>query len=154
MSGAPGVSSAVENQRPISGRTPSVVRTPWLAVNVRTSSGSPWPVTVAVARRAPDADVLEGLSVVRVGQEDGVGEVGLVDAADRVDDPDERVGIGIGQRFDEHAVDDAEDRRGGADAERERQDGRGGEAGLLPQHARRVAKVLPEIGEQKSARRS
>ena len=49
VSGAPGRSSAAENQRPISGRTPSVVSTPRLAVSARTSSGSPLPVIVAVA---------------------------------------------------------------------------------------------------------
>ncbi len=93
-------------------------------------------IAVASDRRrfagAPDPYVFKGLSVVRVGRIDHVVEVRLIDAADRVDDPNQRVRIGIGQRVDEHAVHDAENRRGGADAERERDDRRGGEARLLP----------------------
>ena len=70
-----------------------------------------------------------------------------------MDDADQGVGIGIWQWVDENGVDDAEDCRGGADAERERHDCRGDEAGFLPYHARRVAHVLPEIDEQKPSGR-
>ncbi len=41
-----------------------------------------------------------------------------------------------------------------ADAERERQDRRGREARLLPQHSHRVAQILPDIAEQKAMGRS
>ena len=63
---------------------------------------------------------------------------------------DQPLGLVERQRLQQHAVDHAEDRGGGADAERQRQDGRGREGGLLPERARGVAQVLPEIAQQVS----
>jgi hypothetical protein len=63
------------------------------------------------------------------------------------------LGLAEGQRPQRDAVDDAEDGGGGADAERDREDRRGGEAGLLAQHARAVAQVLEQMaGESDAAR--
>ncbi len=55
-------------------------------------------------------------------------------------DHDQPIGIAIRQRPQQHAVDDAEDRRRGADAERERQRARDGEALAAQQAARGNAK--------------
>ena len=41
--------------------------------------------------------------------------------------------VGIRQPLEQDGIDRAEDGRGGADAERQRQDGERGEAGVLPQ---------------------
>ena len=60
----------------------------------------------------------------------------------RVAQVDEPVAVAVGQRLEQHAADDAEDRRVGADAERQREDDDGGEAGAVSQRAQRV----PEIG--------
>ena len=59
-------------------------------------------------------------------------------------------GLGIRQRPQQHAVDDAEDRAGGADAERERQDGDEREAGRareLPDRVARVANHVDDMSE-------
>ena len=64
-------------------------------------------------------------------------------------DADQALGLMERQRLQQHAVHHAEDRRIGADPQREREGGQRREAGLLPQHARGVAQILPEIGEQK-----
>ena len=55
--------------------------------------------------------------------------------------PDDPIGIRVGKRPQQHAVDDAEDRRGGADAEAEREDGDEGEALGPDEHADAVAQV-------------
>ena len=55
---------------------------------------------------------------------------------------DERVAVRVGQRLEQHAVDDAEDRRVGADAERHRHDDDEGEAGVAAKGADPVAHVL------------
>ena len=55
---------------------------------------------------------------------------------------DEAPGIGIGKWREEHALDDAEDRGVGADAEGERRDGRQREAGALRESPERVLEVL------------
>ena len=54
----------------------------------------------------------------------------------------EPVRVSVRKRFKQHAVDDAEDGRVRADAERQRQTAIYGEAGLLHQHSRAVAQVL------------
>ena len=56
------------------------------------------------------------------------------------------------QRPQQHRVDDAEDRGVGADAEREREDGGRGEAGILAQHAHGVDEVLAQRVERTAAR--
>jgi hypothetical protein len=45
---------------------------------------------------APDAQILKRLSILRICQVDRVGEVRLIDAADRMDDPNQRVRFGVG----------------------------------------------------------
>jgi len=51
-----------------------------------------------------------------------------------------------------HGVEQLKDRRIGADAERERQDGNDGEAGIHAQQARAVTKIAPDAGEERLAR--
>ena len=55
---------------------------------------------------------------------------------------DETVRVREGQRLEEHGVEDAEDGGGRADAERERKDGGGGEAGAVTELAECVTKRL------------
>ena len=59
-----------------------------------------------------------------------------------VEQLDEAARLPVGQRPQQHAVDDGEDRRIRADAERQRQRGDGREAGLTAEHARGVPDVL------------
>ena len=59
----------------------------------------------------------------------------------------ERVGLRVGERTQQHAVDDAEDRAAGADAERQRQDGDDREARSPRQLAQRVAGVAQYVGK-------
>jgi hypothetical protein len=58
---------------------------------------------------------------------------------------DDAVGVRIGKLLEQRRVDDGKDRRRRADAERERCDGGGGEAGRAPQSANGVANVAPEL---------
>ena len=64
------------------------------------------------------------------------------------------VGFVEGEAADQHGVHDREHGVVHADAERERQHGSHGEGGLLAQHARRVAQVLPEIPDERAMRGS
>ena len=64
----------------------------------------------------------------------------VLDVVDR----DQALGLGIGQRPQQGGVDHAEDRRRGADAEREHQHDGQGEARGLPQPAQPVADVLQQ----------
>jgi hypothetical protein len=57
-------------------------------------------------------------------------------------DVDQLIGPVVGLRAEEHCVDDGEDRRIGADAERQDSDGDGGESGRLVEAAEGVAEVL------------
>ena len=50
----------------------------------------------------------------------------------------------VGKRLKQHAVDDAEHRRRGADAERKRQDGEDGEPGTARQRPPCVAQILDQ----------
>ena len=50
----------------------------------------------------------------------------------RVPQRDEPIGIGVRQRPQQHGIDDREDGRARADAEREHEDGDGGESGTQP----------------------
>ena len=64
-------------------------------------------------------------------------------------EPDDPIGIGVGQRTEQHAVDDAEDRRCGADAETERQDRNNGE-GLGPEkQAHAVTHIAKKVFEER-----
>jgi hypothetical protein len=57
---------------------------------------------------------------------------------------DEPVRLRIGQRAQQHAVDDREDGGVGADAQRQRQHRDGGEAGAARELPRPVPQVLPQ----------
>ncbi len=89
--------------------------------------------------------------MVHVRTVDHIGEVRLANATNHVDDADERVGILVGIRFEDHAVHDAEHRDRAADAESQRQHGRGSETARLRQSAPGLAEVLPCIDEKRSA---
>ena len=54
----------------------------------------------------------------------------------------------IRQRLEQHAFDNAEDGGGGADAERECENGDGGEAWTLAEHAQAVANSLHQIFDE------
>ena len=64
---------------------------------------------------------------------------GSVDRLPQVDQP---IAVTVGQRLEQHAADDAEDRRVGADAERQRDHDHGGERGAVSQRAQGV----PDVG--------
>src|SRR6185295_8608719 len=68
-------------------------------------------------------------------------------------DRDEPSGILVGQRPQQHAVDDAEDRAGRADAECEGDHGRGRDAGVASQHTRGVAEIAEEVLDATGATR-
>ena len=105
-------------------------------------------------KRKPDADVFERPVLVGVREVHRHGQTEI--AGDRrqtfgaggaVPDRDQIVGPGIGEWFEEDGVDDAEDRRVRADADRERQQGRCREGGAPPQGPRTVSKVAGEVVE-------
>ncbi len=74
----------------------------------------------------------------------GEADRGLSDSRICVVDVKQRPGIRVRQRPQEHRVHHAEDRRVGADAERERKDGGDGEGRLPEERSRAVFEVLPE----------
>ena len=57
---------------------------------------------------------------------------------------DEAIGVGVGERLQQHAVDDAEDRGDGAEAERQRERGDDQETRLFQQQAASVADIVNE----------
>ena len=59
--------------------------------------------------------------------------------------------IPVGQRPQQHAVDEAEDGAGGADAEREHGNRDGREQRVVPQRAKRVSKILSHGIDPRSA---
>jgi hypothetical protein len=71
----------------------------------------------------------------------------LVDE-DRVHDA---VRVGVGEGVEQHGVDEREHCGGGADAEGERENGDGGEAGIAAQSAEAVADVAAELVEEAHA---
>ena len=56
------------------------------------------------------------------------------------------IGADVGKGIDQDAIDDAEDRAGGADPERQREDGRQGKPGPAAQFTRRVAAIADQCG--------
>ena len=56
-----------------------------------------------------------------------------------------RSGVGIGERLEQHGVDDGEDGGVGSDAEGQGGDGCDGEGWIREEHAEGVAEVMPEI---------
>ena len=147
----PGVSSAALNSRPRIGCTRKRGRVASLTDSTSTCSGSPRPVSeTSLVSHAPTA--FERPLVVEIGE---IGGRAVVPASvgHGVEQAHQPIGFVEGQRLQQHAVDDAEDRGRGADAKREGEDGRGREARLLPEHARGVAQVLPEVGDPLPRRR-
>ncbi len=57
----------------------------------------------------------------------------------------------VGQRLEEHRIDDGENSRSGADAQRERDDRRRSDGGRATQRPQRVANVLPENVDEREA---
>jgi hypothetical protein len=60
-------------------------------------------------------------------------------------DLDDLIGIAVGKRFEQDAVDEAENRAGRADAERQRRDCHQREARIAPQAAPAVSQILQEF---------
>ena len=94
----------------------------------------------------PGADRLECLLVVAIGEIRGRTLVhGLqVRSGPAMEQAHQSLWIMKGQWLQQHAVDHAENRRRGADPERQRQDGGRGEARLLSECPCGVAEVLPD----------
>src|SRR5687768_2569075 len=63
------------------------------------------------------------------------------DGGTRVLYADESLGVGVWERLEQDGVDDREDRRGAADAEGEREDGRRGERRLPQETSRGVSQM-------------
>ena len=76
----------------------------------------------------------------------------LADARDAVPHDHQAIGFAVRQRPQQHRVDDAEDGRVDADAERQRRDGDEGEAGLAQQRADAVAEVEGHRGKTSTTR--
>ncbi len=93
------------------------------------------------------AESREAVRIARVGDDVGPGDAGLVVAADlralnRVGEDDQLFGMREGKRAQEHAFDDGEDGRGGADAESQHENGSQREAGRLGEMADGDLQVL------------
>ena len=89
--------------------------------------------------------------VVQLG--DGDAEVRLTRKRRLVLDQHEAITVGIGERFEQHTVDHAEDCGVGADPEAERDDRKNGEARALTKSANAVLHVLDEVLEPAHAAR-
>jgi len=118
-------------------------------------------VAAQAFRRAP----IHERDVIRSGGCDAGKDIGMLrdlsDLAGGVDAPGaarlignadlrrgERLHIVVREGIDEHAVGDAVDRGGGADAEGEREDGSDGEAGCAAQLTDGVAQICNETGDE------
>ncbi len=98
--------------------------------------------------REPEADVLEHAILVPVREVLGIGHGILVVVSTPVPDAHQLVLILEGKRFQEHAIDDAENGRRRADPEREREDSHGREPGSLAEHARANPHIPTELLEE------
>src|SRR6185503_3210789 len=74
-----------------------------------------------------------------------IGEVALRKKIDRLEDSQKARRVAIGERLQERRVHESEEGDAGAGAERDREDGGGGEARMLAQLSDRVAAVLKEV---------
>src|SRR5882724_7153104 len=97
------------------------------------------------AEPADGSDLLKRLVLRLVVEEVGGGEGPLLQTGLGFPEPDELVGLGIGQCPQEDRVDDAEDSGVRADTQSQRKDGDGGESTALEQHAEAKLDVLAEI---------
>ncbi len=100
-------------------------------------------------RAIPRPDVFEHPLVVAIGEirRGTLIHDGEVQARPAVIQADEPLRLVEGQRLQQHAVDHAEDRGVGADADRQREKGHGAERRAAPQRAQRVAEVARQAGE-------
>ena len=97
-------------------------------------------------RRTHHSEVLEGPRPLAPGDEVGGGDhVAAGAAAIGLPDGDEAIRVAIWQRLQHHGAHDAEHGRGRADAERQRQERRRGEARRAPQHAKAMTNVAQRI---------
>ena len=72
--------------------------------------------------------------------------LGQIDPGGLVPDADQLIGVGIGQRLQQYAVDHAEDDGIGADADRQRDERDGGEEGRARQSAENLLELIAEVG--------
>ncbi len=91
---------------------------------------------------APPGESLEHLAVIAQRRVEGVREHVADVAAVHVGEP---FGVRDREPLQQRGIDEAEHRGVGADAQREGEHRRRGEAGLLTQHPDRIAHILPEI---------
>ena len=91
-------------------------------------------------------EVLEDPVLLAEVEEVGIGELRGVRAAPTIHGTErhDTVGVGKRQRAQDDRIDDRKDGGGGADSERQRERGRGGEAFRSPEPAKGVPKILRE----------
>ena len=106
-------------------------------------------ITLSEDRRLADAVGAERVERILQPREihviaEGVERLGDAGALVAVVEGDETVGLGVGQRTEQHRLHHGEHGHVGADAEREREDGGEGEPGLAGEPADGVAEVVEE----------
>ena len=152
VGGAPGALSSARNVRPSALSAPRTWKKLEVTNAERSCSGSPSPdsATVPVAQmRAELGARRAAFAQVRADPDRRAARAGI---RSRPVEPDEHepVGVAIRQRLEQHRAHDAEDRGVRADAERERDDHDGGEAGGRPETAPGVAEIEQERIEARS----
>ena len=120
-------SSSARNARPRNGWTPRVEKKLAVAIDAGTRSGLSPPLITALPKTVRAAsDEKSGLPLAVV-EEVGRRDRRLVAPFERTEHVDELLGSLVGQRLDEHRVDDAEHRAVGADADAQREHDENGE---------------------------
>ena len=99
-----------------------------------------------VHRADPVEQPGRGLKIPYLGKREVV-EAALAAACRARSDHDDAIGIREGQVAQEHPVPEREDRAGGRDAERQREDGRDGESAILRQQPGGEPEVVPHSHE-------
>ena len=94
--------------------------------------------------RFPRADVTQQARALTIVADLGRGHPGLVPTSPAAPDHHAAVWLAVGERGEQHGAEHAEDRARRAHAQRKRDHGDGGKAGLAPQGAQREADVLPD----------
>ena len=116
-----------------------------MTTDVSTTVGSPRPVSVSWCFWAPAMSLNTSLwsrSSVKFGYDQPVPATPSCGFAWKT--LNSCSDVRIWQRLEDHGIDDAENRRVRADAKSECEHGHGGEAGIAPEHAPRVAGILRE----------
>ena len=114
-------------------------------------AADPFGFAVRDQRRDPRPDerhVLERVAALAPVEERRVADVAGRSGRAALADRDEPIGIRVRQRAEQHGVEDAEDRGVRADAERQRHERDGREAGRTPKQPRGVADVSRQIDDQ------